>query len=80
MLYAWHHVTQQQLDPSASYTKKLAQHSLYGHYDRGDKETKEDVVGESEEEEKERVTEQETEQESRDLTRVLDRLLLVGES
>ena len=47
----WHHLTQQQLDPSASYKRKLAQYSLYGHHGRGDKETKEDVVGGSKEEE-----------------------------
>ena len=48
----WHHLTQQQLDPSASYKKKWVQSSLYGHHDRGDEETEEDVVGGSEEEKK----------------------------
>ena len=43
---------QQQLDPSATYRRKLAQYSLYGHHGRGDKETEEDDVGRSEEEEK----------------------------
>ena len=36
----------QQLDPSASYKKKLAQYSLY--HGRGNKETVEDIVGGSE--------------------------------
>ena len=45
----WHRLTQQ-LDPSASYIKKLAQYSLYGHNGKGDGETEEDVVGGSEEE------------------------------
>ena len=31
--------TQQQLDPSASYKRKLAQYSLYRHHGRGDEET-----------------------------------------
>ena len=26
----WHHLTQQQLDPSASWKRKLVQYSLYG--------------------------------------------------
>ena len=51
----WHHFTQQQLDPSASYKKKLALYSLYGHHGRDDGETEEHNVGGSEEEEKERV-------------------------
>ena len=69
----WHHLTQRQLDPSASYKRKLVQYSLYGHHGRGDEETEENVVRGSEEE-KETVTEQEVEQES-----VSDWLLLVGE-
>ena len=40
----WHHLTQQQLDPYASYKRKLAQYYLYGHHGRGDKESEEDVV------------------------------------
>ena len=40
----WHHLTQQQLDPSRL--------SLYGHHGAGDEDTKEDVVGGSEEEKK----------------------------
>ena len=45
-----HHVTQQQLDPSASYKKRLAYYFLYGHHGKGDEETVEDVVRTSEEE------------------------------
>ena len=41
-----------ELDPSASYKKKLAQYSLYGHHGRGDEETKEGVVRGSWEEKK----------------------------
>ena len=48
----WHRLTQQQLDPCSSYKRKLAQYSLYGHQGRGDKETKVDVVGGSEEDKK----------------------------
>ena len=44
----WHHPTQQQLNHSASYKRKLAQYSLYGHHGRGDEETEEDVVRGSE--------------------------------
>ena len=40
----WHHLTQQQLDPCASYQRKLAQSSLYGRHGRGDEETEEDIV------------------------------------
>ena len=45
----WHHLTRQQLDPCARYKKKPAQYALHGHHGRDD-ETKEDVVGGSEEE------------------------------
>ena len=38
----WHHLTQQQLDPSTSYKKKLLQYSLYGHHGRSNKETEEE--------------------------------------
>ena len=48
----WHHLTQQQLHPFATYKKKLAQYSLYGHYGRRDEETEEDLVRRSEEEKK----------------------------
>ena len=48
----WHHLTQQQLGPSASYEKKVAQYSLFGHLGRGDEETEEDIVGGSEREKK----------------------------
>ena len=41
----WHHLTQHQLDPAASYKRKLAQYFLYGHHGRGDEETKENIVG-----------------------------------
>ena len=41
-----------ELDPSASYKKKLAQYSLYGHNGRDNEETKEGVVGGSEKEKK----------------------------
>ena len=51
----WHHLTELQLDPSASYKKSLAQYSLCGQHGRGDGETGKDVVGGSEEEKK-RVT------------------------
>ena len=37
----WHHLTPQQLDLSASYKRKLAQYSLYGHNSRGEEETEE---------------------------------------
>ena len=36
------------LDQSASYKRKLAQYSLYGHHGRGDEKTEEDIVGGSE--------------------------------
>ena len=42
----------QQLDPSASYKKKLAQYFLYGHHGRAVKETEEDIVEGSKEEKK----------------------------
>ena len=58
----WHHLTQQQLDPSASYERKLVQYSLYRHHGRGEEESADDVVGRSEEE-KMRVTEHETKKE-----------------
>ena len=35
----------QQLDPCASYKKKLVQYSLYGHLGRGAEGAEEDVVG-----------------------------------
>ena len=41
----WHHLTQQQLDPCASYKTKLEQYSMYGHHGRGDEETDEHIVG-----------------------------------
>ena len=47
----WHHLTQQ-LDPSSSYRKKLAQYFLHRHHGRGDEETEEDIVGGSKEEKK----------------------------
>ena len=40
----WHHLTQQ-LNPSVSFKKTLAQYSLYGHHGRGDEETEEDIGG-----------------------------------
>ena len=58
---SWYHLIQQ-LDPSVSYKKKLAQYPLYGHHGRGDEETEKDIVRGSREEKK-RVTEQETKKE-----------------
>ena len=48
----WHYLTQQQLDPSASYKKKLSQYSLHDIMAEATKKTEEDIVRGSEEEKK----------------------------